>query len=97
MPQKGKEMLIDLSVTIPVDKELSGPNKLGHLGTHLDIMDLEDVPIEKFITRGKLVDLRHINLVGTSGLATRVVVEVYQDAAADLSGPGHSGPAPPNS
>lgn len=52
-------MLIDL--TVAVDKkmvsDMTVPGKLGHLGTHFDVMDKE-FPLECIKRRGRLVDIR---------------------------------------
>ena len=52
-------MLIDLTLKIDPAKGTSAIAKLGHYGTHLDIMDKE-IPIENFITKGKLIDITQI-------------------------------------
>jgi kynurenine formamidase len=57
----GIMMLIDLTVTI--DKQsiagVTVPNKLGHLGTHFDVMDKE-FPLEYLKRVGRLVDVSAI-------------------------------------
>lgn len=53
-------MLIDLTIKINPKTATSNIAKLGHHGTHLDIMENDDIPIENFITTGKMFDITSI-------------------------------------
>jgi len=57
-------VLIDLSLTIcndnPFLKEEMSVAKLGHTGTHLDVMNAEPFDTERFISRGKLFNVSNI-------------------------------------
>lgn len=50
-------MLIDLTLKINPKNATTAIANLGHYGTHLDIMDNDDIDIHKFITTGKLIDI----------------------------------------
>ena len=58
-------MLIDLSLPISTDQITGGEDFVrkiidaGHAGTHFDVMD-KSFPLEKFKTRGKVIDISHI-------------------------------------
>lgn len=53
-------MLIDLSLKINPKHATHELAKLGHYGTHVDIMDANNMLIENFITTGKLIDITAI-------------------------------------
>lgn len=57
-------MLIDLSLPISNDnpflKEEMSVAKLGHVGTHLDIMNAGPINVERFISKGKLFDVSEV-------------------------------------
>jgi kynurenine formamidase len=58
-------MFIDLSLPISTDQITGGDERVrkiidaGHAGTHFDVMD-KVFPLEKFKTRGKVIDISHI-------------------------------------
>ncbi|OGV27764.1 MAG: hypothetical protein A3F18_00850 [Legionellales bacterium RIFCSPHIGHO2_12_FULL_37_14] len=50
-------MLIDLTLKINPKNATTPLAALGHYGTHIDVMENVSLPIEKFITVGKLIDI----------------------------------------
>lgn len=53
-------MFIDLSLKIDQKNASSDMARKGHYGTHLDIMENSEVPIEHFVTTGKLIDITEL-------------------------------------
>lgn len=53
-------MLIDLTLKINPKNAVSKMAQLGHYGTHIDVMEENDIPIKNFITSGKLIDITDI-------------------------------------
>jgi kynurenine formamidase len=89
-------MLIDLTVTVDkhVVASMTVPTKLGHLGTHFDVMD-QEFPLEFLKRVGRLVDITSIKdrEVGLDDIQTPVEKDEFvifrTDYAANI---GYGGP-----
>lgn len=53
-------MLLDLTLKINPKNAATDIAKLGHYGTHIDLMEKDTIPLEHFITTAKLIDIHSI-------------------------------------